>query len=151
MICSSALWNQMLKKPHWSFTPMSPMGWMTLMKLAIHGWCGVNNVQMWHTRFCFLSPSTFVAHVNGCCVKTCASTKLLSFLCVSISPRIILFNIVGHGMDPIKEVLPPCLRTLHIYTFMTMNLMMRNPMRMTLKNHGWAFDIGWYLPQCWGK
>ncbi len=132
MICSSALWNQMLKKPPWSFVSMSPMGQMILMKLAMHGWCGANNVQMWHTRLCFLSPSVFVAHVNGCCVETCASTKLLFFLCVPISPRIILFDIMRHGMDPLMEVLPPCLWTLHIYTFMIINLMIRSPMRMSL-------------------
>jgi hypothetical protein len=47
-------------------------------------------------------------------METCLSTKLLFFFGVLISPRKILFNIVGHGMDPIVEVLPPCLQTLHL-------------------------------------
>ncbi len=45
-------------------------------------------------------------------------------------------NIVGHGMDLIVEVLLPCLRTPPICTFMTMNLMMKKPMKIILKNHG---------------
>ncbi len=55
-----------------------------------------------------------VAHVNGHCMETCVSSKLLFFFCIRISPRKIFFNIVGHGIDPIVEVLPPCLWTLHI-------------------------------------
>jgi hypothetical protein len=128
---------------------MSPMGRMTLTKLAMHGWCKVNNIMMWLTRFHFLSPSMLVAHLNKCCMETCANTKLLFVLHVLISPREILFNIVGHGMDPIMEVLLSWLRTLHIYTFMTMSPMMKSQMKMTLKNHGLSTWVGfwhWMVP-----
>ncbi len=84
----------------------------------------------------FLSPSTAVAHVNGRCVEICANIKLPLFLHVSISLKKISFNIVRHGMDLIVDVLPPCLLTLPIYTFMTMNLMMKRPMKIIMKNHG---------------
>jgi hypothetical protein len=50
----------------------------------------------------------FVAHVNGRCVEIRANIKLL-FLDVPISLKKISFNIAGHGMDMIVEVLPPCL------------------------------------------
>ncbi len=66
-----------------------------------------------------------------------------------------IFNIVRHGMDLIMEVLLPCLRTPLICTFMTMNLMMKNQMKITLKNHGllicanlWDWMI---LPPMWKK
>jgi len=78
----------------------------------------------------------FVAHVNGRCMETYVNIKLPFFLHVPISLNKISFNIVGHGMDLIMEVLLPCLRTLLICTFMTMNLMMNRPMKITLKNHG---------------
>jgi len=58
------------------------------------------------------------------------------FFYVPISLKKISFNIVGHGMDLIVEVLLPCLQTLLICTFMTMNLMMKRPMKSTLKNYG---------------
>jgi hypothetical protein len=67
---------------------------------------------------------------------------ILLFLCVPISPKRILFNIVGHGMDPIMQVLLPCLWTIHIYTFMIINPIMRNPMKMTLKNYGLSTWVG---------
>jgi hypothetical protein len=57
----------------------------------------------------------FVAHVNGRCVETCANIKFLFFLHVPISLKKISFNITGHGMDMIMEVLSPCLRTVPIY------------------------------------
>jgi len=59
----------------------------------------------------------FVAHVNGHCMETCVNIKLPFFLHVWISLKKISFNIVGHGMDLIMEVLLPCLRTLPICTF----------------------------------
>jgi hypothetical protein len=43
-------------------------------------------------------------------------------------------------MDLIVEVLLPYLQTLSIHTFMTMNLMMKKPMKIVLTNHG--------LPTC---
>ncbi len=104
---------------------------MIWMKLAMHGWYETNNIWIWHIRSYCLSPSMFVAHVNGHCMETCAN-KLSFFLHVSISLKKISFNIVGHGMDIIVEVLSPYFRTLPICTFMTMNLMMK----ITLKNHG---------------
>jgi hypothetical protein len=39
-------------------------------------------------------------------------------------------------MDIIVEVLLPCLWTLHICTFVTMNLMMKRPMNIILKSLG---------------
>jgi len=80
----------------------------------------------------------FVTHVNGCCVETCANIKLSLFLHVPISLKIITFNIVGHGMDLMVEVLSPCLWTIPICTFMTMNLMMKRPIKITLKSHGFV-------------
>jgi len=59
-----------------------------------------------------------VAHVNGHCVETCVNIKLPFFLHLPISLKKISFNIVGHGMDLIVEVLLLCLRDptyLHIY------------------------------------
>jgi hypothetical protein len=53
-------------------------------------------------------PNMLVAHVNGCYMETCANIKLPFFLHVLISLKNISFNIVGHGMDLIVEVLPPC-------------------------------------------
>ncbi len=55
--------------------------------------------------------------------------------CTNFTKKI-SFNIVGHGMDLITEVLLPCLQTLPICTFITMNLMMKRPMKIILKNHG---------------
>ncbi len=49
----------------------------------------------------------FVAHVNGRCMETYANIKLPFFLHVSISLKNISFNIVGHGMDLVMEVLLP--------------------------------------------
>ncbi len=109
---------------------------MIRTKPTMHGWYEANNIQIWHTRSHFLSPSIFVAHVNGRYVETCANIKLSFFLHVPISLKKISFNIAGHVMDLIVEVLPPCLQTLPICTFMTMNLMMKTLMKITLKNHG---------------
>jgi hypothetical protein len=72
--------------------------------------------------------SMLVAHVNGCCMETCANIKLLLFLHVPISLKKLSFNIVERGMDLIVEVLPPCVWTLLIHTFMTPNLMMKKPL-----------------------
>jgi hypothetical protein len=77
-----------------------------------------------------------VAHVNWRYVETCANIKLSFFLHVPISLKKISFNIMGHGMDLNMEVLSPCLWTLPICTFMTMNLMMTRPMKIIMKNHG---------------
>jgi len=84
----------------------------------------------------FLSPSVFVAHMNGCCVETCVNIKLSFFLHVLITLKKISFNIVRHDMDIIVEVLLPCLWTLPICTFVTVNLMMKRPMKIILKSHG---------------
>jgi hypothetical protein len=69
-------------------------------------------------------------------MENCANIKLLFFLHVSISLKKISFNIVGYGMDLIVKVLPPCLWTLPICTFMIMNLMMKRSMKITPNNHG---------------
>ncbi len=52
------------------------------------------------------------------------------------------FNSVGHVMDLIVKVLLSCLQTLPICTFMTMNFMMKRPMKITLKNHGLLICVG---------
>jgi len=49
-----------------------------------------------------------VAHVNGCYMETYVNIKLPFFLHLLISLKKISFNIMGHGMDLIMEVLPPC-------------------------------------------
>ncbi len=123
---------------------------MIKKKLAMHGLYKANNIRIWHIRSHFLSPNMLVAHVNGRCVETCINIKLPFFLHVPISLRKISFNIMGHGMDLIMKVLLPCLWTLPIYTFMTMNLMMKRLMKITHKTMGYwymqVYEIGWYLP-----
>ncbi len=106
------------------------------MKLAMHGRYETNSIWIWHIRSHFLSPCMLVAHVNGCWVEIYVNIKLPFFLHVLISLKKISFNIVGHGMDLIVEVLLPCLRTLTTCTFTTLNLMMKRLMKITLKNHG---------------
>ncbi len=77
-----------------------------------------------------------IAHVNGHYMETYVNIKLPFFLNVLISLKNISFNIVGHGMDTTMEVLLLGLWTLPICTFITMNLMMKRPMKITMKNHG---------------
>ncbi len=59
----------------------------------------------------------------------CKHQVAIFLTCTDLTKKI-LFNIVGHGMDLIVEVLLPCLWTLPICTFM------KRPMKITIKNHG---------------
>ncbi len=90
-----------------------------------HAWM-VQSQQ--HLNMTYKVPLLFTKYV--------CNIKLLFFLHVPFSLKKISFHIVGHGMDLIMEVLLPCLQSLPICTFMTMNLMMKRPMKITLKNHG---------------
>ncbi len=121
----------------------------------MHGCYEANNIWIWHIKSHFLSPSMFVTHVNGHCVETCVNIKLSFFLHVPISLKNISFNIVGHGINMIVEVLLPCLRTLPICTFITMNLIRRNQWKSLWKTMGywyvWVYETKWYLPQCGKK
>ncbi len=95
-----------------------------------HAWM-VRSQQ--HLNTTYKVPFPFTKYVcctcEWACMETCINIKLPFFLHVSISLKNISFNIVGHGMDLIVEVLLPCLRTLLICTFMTMNLMMKRLMK----------------------
>jgi hypothetical protein len=133
---------------------MSPMGYMIWKKSVMHGWYKANNILIWHTRSHFLSPSMLVAHVNGRCVETCANIKLF-FLHVPISLKYISFNIVGHGMDLIVKVLPPCYEPYlfaHLWQWIWWSS--RGQWRSFLRTMGcWyvqAYDTKWNLPM-WKK
>jgi len=115
----------------------------------------VNNIWKWLTRSHFLSPSMFVAHVNGRCVEICENIKWPFFLHVPISLKKILFTIMGHGMNMIVEVLPPCLWTLsylHIWQWIWWwRGWWKSFWRTMCCWYVWANDTRWYFPQCGKK
>ncbi len=106
---------------------------MIQMKFAMHGWYKSNNIRIWHIGSHSLSPNMFVANI-----------KLSFFLHVPISLKNISFNIVGHGMDLIVEVLSQCLQTLFWWWWGRW----RSLWRTMGCWYVWTYDIVWYLPQC---
>jgi hypothetical protein len=102
-----------------------------------HGWM-VQSQQ--HPNMTYKVPLLFTKY--ACCTcewalngNLCKHQVAIFLTCTDFTKKYI-FNIVGHGMDLIVEVLLPCLRTLPICTFMTMNLMIKSQMKITIKNHG---------------
>ncbi len=80
--------------------------------------------------------------------NSCKHQITIFLTCTNLIKKI-SFNIVGHGMDLIVEVLMPCLRTLPIYAFMTMNLMMKRLIKIIMKSHGLLICAGlwhWMIP-----
>ncbi len=63
----------------------------------------------------------------------CKHIVIILLICIDLTKDNII-QYYGHGMDQIMEVLPPCLWT----------LLMRSPMRMTLKNHGFSTWVGFW-------
>ncbi len=102
-----------------------------------HAWM-VQSQQ--HSNMTYEVPFPFTKYVCYTCEwalrgNLCKHQVAILLTCINLTKKI-SFNIVGHGMDLIVEVLSPCLRTLLICIFMTMNLMMKRPMKIILKKHG---------------
>ncbi len=125
---------------------------MIWTKLAMHEWYETNNIRIWHIRSYFLSPSMFIAHVNGCCVEICANIKLSFLLHVPISLKKISFNIVGHGMDMIVEVLSPMCEPYLFANLWQWIWWWKSRWRSFWKTmscwYVWAYETGWYLLHC---
>ncbi len=93
-----------------------------------------------HPNMTYKVPLPFTKYVYCTCEwalrgNLCKHQVAIFLTCTDFIKKI-SFNIVGHSMDLIVEVLLPCLLTLPICTFMTMNLMMKRSMKIILKNHG---------------
>jgi len=92
-----------------------------------------------HPNMTYKVPFPFTKYV-GCTCEWALHGKLCKHQVVFlICTNFIIkksFNIVRHNMDLIVEILLPYLQTLPICTFMTMNLMMKRPMKIILMSHG---------------
>jgi hypothetical protein len=84
------------KKQPWSYLLMLPN---QPLRMVVLGWCGTNILSMSHTKWHIHLLYIHVAHVNVCCKRNYASSRLWLFSHALILPKKTSFNIVEHGMD----------------------------------------------------